>query len=238
MTLFSVISIQNPVDLPTRGMPIDELKESKIWCNGPEWLLIENENSPLWNTDEPDRGRELQDNKQKEQIIFEISGAQPEIEEHIKISPFEIGQKRQSTLKKLLRVTAYANRFIICMKTRQRLSMELTAKETDETEMLWIKYLQRKHYMTNVNQLNKEQKHSQLNPVIYPDEVIRLNGRYKNLDLPDETKLPILVPRNERFTHFTFYYQLATFMKEIVMLESHIRSHNFEINIGYHKDKQ
>ena len=32
----------------------------------------------LWNTNEFDRGRELQDNKQKEQIIFEISGAQPD----------------------------------------------------------------------------------------------------------------------------------------------------------------
>ena len=113
-------------------------------------------------------GRELQGNKRKEQIIFEISGAQPEIEEH------EIDEKRQSTLKKLLRVTAYANRFIICMKTRQRLSKELTAKEIDEAEMLWIKYLQRKHYMTNINQLNKEQKHSQLKPVIYPDGIIRL----------------------------------------------------------------
>ena len=158
------------------------------------------ENWLLWNTDEFDMGRELQDNKQKEQIIFEISGAQPEIEEHIKISPFEIDEKRQSTLKKLLRVTAYANRFIKCMKTRQRLSKELTAKEIDEAEMLWIKYLQRKHYMTNMNQLNKEQKHSQLNPVIYPDGIIRLNGRYKNSDLPDEMKLPILVPRNEHFT--------------------------------------
>ena len=81
------------------------------------------------------------------------------------------------------------------MKTRQRLSKGLTAKETDEAQMLRIKYLQRKH-MTNMNQLNKEQKRSQLNPVIYPDGIIRLNGRYKNSDLPDEMKLPIVVPRN------------------------------------------
>ena len=54
--------------------------------------------------------------------------------------------------------------------------------------------------MTNTNQLNKEQKQSQLNPVIYPDGIIRLNGRYKNSDLPDATKLPILVPRNEHVT--------------------------------------
>ena len=88
----------------------------------------------------------------------------------------------------------------LCTKTRQRMPKELTAKETYETEMLWINYLQRKHYMTNMNQLNKEHKHSQLNPVIYPDGIIRLNGRYKNSDLPDDTKFPILVPRNEHFT--------------------------------------
>ena len=142
----------------------------------------------------------MQDNKQKEQIIFEISGAQPEIEEHVKVSPFEIDEKRQSTLKNLLRVIAYANRFVICMRTRQGLSKELTAKEIDEAEFLWITYLQRKHYVTNMNQLNKEQKHSQLNPVIYSDGIIRLNGRYKNSDLPSETKLPILLPRTEHFT--------------------------------------
>ena len=45
-----------------------------------------------------------------------------------------------------------------------------------------------------MNQLNKKQKHSQLNPVIYPDGIIPLNGRYKNSDLSDETKLPIFLP--------------------------------------------
>ena len=34
-----------------------------------------------------------------------------------------------------------------------------------------MKYLQRKH-MTNMNQLNKQQKRSQLNPVIDPDGII------------------------------------------------------------------
>ena len=75
-------------------MSIDELKESKLWWIGPKWLLKEKENWSLWNTDEFDLGRELQDNKQKEQIIFGISGAQPEIEKHVKISLFEIDQKR------------------------------------------------------------------------------------------------------------------------------------------------
>ena len=81
-------------------------------------------------------GHELQDNKKNEHIIFEISGVQPEVEEHVKISPFESDEKRPSTLNKLLRVTSYANRFIICMKPRQRLSKELTAKEIDEADVM------------------------------------------------------------------------------------------------------
>ena len=40
---------------------------------------------------------------------------------------------------------------------KAKLSKELQAKETDEAKMLWIKYLQRKHYMTDMSQLNKEQ---------------------------------------------------------------------------------
>ena len=88
--------------------------------------------------------------------------------------------------------------------------------------------------MTSVNQLNKEQKHSQLNPVIYPDGTIRLNCRYKNLDLPHETQLSILLPRSNIFDSYWF----PTFMKEIVVLESQVHSHTFEGNIGDHKDEK
>ena len=44
-------------------MPIDDLKESKLWWNATEWLLKEKKNWQLWNTDEFDVEHELQDNK-------------------------------------------------------------------------------------------------------------------------------------------------------------------------------
>ena len=65
---------------------------------------------------------------------------------------------------------------------------------------MWIKYLQSKHYITKTGQLNKKQKQSQLNPSIHNDGIIRLSGRFVNSDLPEEAKLPILLPRTEHYT--------------------------------------
>lgn len=78
--------------------------------------------------------------------------------------------------------------------------MEITAKEMNAAEVMWIQYIQRKHYITHNGQLNKKQKQSELNPSIYPDGIIRLNGRLVNSDFPEETKSPILLPRTEHFS--------------------------------------
>ena len=33
--------IQNPADLQSRGIKLDQLKESKLYWHGPEWLILE-----------------------------------------------------------------------------------------------------------------------------------------------------------------------------------------------------
>ena len=79
-------------------------------------------------------------------------------------------------------------------------SNELAANELDEAEIMWNKYLQNKHYLTRDGQLSKEQKQNQLNPTIQKNGIIRLSGRMVNAELPEEAKLPILLPRTEHFT--------------------------------------
>jgi len=68
----------NLADLPTRGMSIAELKTSKLWWNGLEWLIQEKAKWPQWNTEifDPRNGSEDEDNNLE--VIFEMSGAQLE----------------------------------------------------------------------------------------------------------------------------------------------------------------
>ena len=192
----------NPADIPTRGTTATELRKNKLWWNGPEWLKQSPEEWPLWETDIFNPSDQNQEENEDNRVIFEMSGAQPEIKPMY--SPFEIDETKYSSFTKLLRVTAYSKRFIRNVKnktrTNQQAPMDLTAEEIDEAESLWIKYLQRKHYMTKNGQLNERQKQNQLNPSIYADGIIRLNGRLANSELPQETKSPILLPREEYFT--------------------------------------
>ena len=189
----------NPADIPTRGTSATELKTKTVWWNGPDWLKKDPDEWPTWNYT-PFSKDDLDDRGDSD-IIFEMSATQPEVQS-VK-SPFGIDETRYSSYNKLLRVTAYANRFIINAKDKARTNnheeSELTAEELNQAEIRWIKYLQQKHYFVN-KQLNDKQKQSQLNPSIHDDGIIRLHGRFTNSNLPDETRLPILLPREEHFT--------------------------------------
>ena len=44
-----VPTAQNPADLPTRGLTVSELQQSKLWWSGPEWLTSSQDNWPKWN---------------------------------------------------------------------------------------------------------------------------------------------------------------------------------------------
>jgi len=48
--VFCYVSIaQNPADLLTRGLAVGELQQSKLWRNGPEWLISSQDNWPKWS---------------------------------------------------------------------------------------------------------------------------------------------------------------------------------------------
>ena len=133
-------------------------------------------------------------------MIFEVSGTVPD-ESKVKVrKTFETDETKYSSFKKLLGVTAYVNRFINYIKNKRKIDNELTVNEINRAELMRIKYVQGKHYLSNKQQLNKKQRQSQLNPKIYQDGIIRLHGRFINADLPEYAKLPILQPRQEHFS--------------------------------------
>lgn len=199
---------ENPADMPTRGITIEELKRSTLWWNGPEWLKKSEDQWPTWDVNEINKAsiEEMIETKDKgEKIFYETSipaDATNKDRDNPTQPPFGIQIEKYSLINTVLRITAYANRFQLKSRKMTKTHGVLTAREIESSKMLWIKYLQKKHFLTTNKgevALKKEIATSQLNPELDPDGIIRCHSRLTNADLPQETILPILLPRKERF---------------------------------------
>ena len=195
---------ENPADMPSRGTTSDELKDSSLWWNGPEWLKAGIDTWPTWNVQTIDK-RVMDD------ITSEIKGPKTLFETSAVVqdangtlSPFGINERNYSTLSKLLHVTVYMTRFIQKLKKGEVPQGPPTAEEIEEAQLKWIIYLQRKHYIDTKQgelSLKKQISQSQLNPRIDKHGLVRCFGRFSNTMLPEETITPILLPRGETFVH-------------------------------------
>ena len=198
----------NPADIPTRGMTTEELKKSDLWWHGPEWLKEDADQWPTWNIDEVSKetiAKMLESDEKGPKILYETSMPANTTNNDNNQSiepPFGISLEKYSLIKNVLRVTAYTNRFILKTRKKSTAEGELNAEEIEAAKILWIKYLQRKRFLTESNgnlTLNKQTATNPLNPKLDPDGIIRCYGRLTNADLPQETITPILLPRKERF---------------------------------------
>ncbi|XP_057305456.1 uncharacterized protein LOC130642387 [Hydractinia symbiolongicarpus] len=191
---------ENPADLPTRGLSSEALSSCNLWWHGPKWLTKDQTFWPDWNIPEVNLDEAPKKDASKTNVLHEFAGA---VQQTMKLqlqSPFMIEETRYSSLKKLLRATAYASRFIQSTKGIRPASNTLIAKEIEESEKKWIKYVQSKHYVTKNKNLVEEQRKSQLNPALDDEDIVRVHGRFANADLEKDTLTPILLPRGEHFT--------------------------------------
>ena len=69
------------------------------------------------------------------------------------ITPFNISEVKYSSLKKLLPITAYAKRFIDKVRKKINASGNLIFKGLMDAEVMWIKNLQEKSFMTDKEEL-------------------------------------------------------------------------------------
>ena len=192
---------ENPSDIPTRGLSSLELKDSLLWWKGPQWLEKDPKDWPTWNVEKIDK-EVLEAIQSEEKVLYEATMVSEATKAENIPTPFGISGNRFSSFTKLLRVTAYVNRFIMKLKKVNNLNGPITAEEMDAAKVKWIKYLQRKHFLEikqgNVT-LKKDIVNNQLNPKMDKDGIIRCYGRLVHADLPEETINPILLPKRERF---------------------------------------
>ena len=120
-----------------------------------------------------------------------------DVKNFIEFSPFEIDQTKFSSLNKLLRVTAFARRFIENLKRKDKMLQPLSPAEIFRAKKSWIKYAQ----ADIANEIKKNEKSEkgdlsyQLGLKIGEDGLVRCHGRLINSSSLDSVALcPVYLP--------------------------------------------
>ncbi|CAG2250955.1 unnamed protein product [Mytilus edulis] len=96
-----------------------------------------------------------------------------------------------SSLIRLLRITAWVQRFIRKLK-KDTISGQLTAKEMEEAKFMWIVHIQRKHFAKEIHDITKNKSSNiirQLGLTIDNNGFIRCVGRTEHADVFDHRNL-------------------------------------------------
>ncbi|XP_053698923.1 uncharacterized protein LOC128745882 [Sabethes cyaneus] len=188
---------QNPADLITRGMGVDDFLTSELWHYGPIWLKSPEAAWPISKLmqisteDVPERRKMVAAVQQisRVNVMFEIS----------------------SSYHRLLRVTAYCLRFIQACRTRvtSRQAEAIKHLTVDEISMALTKLVQLAQtdgFAEELKELEKGTPVSRrsplclLSPFIDSNRVIRVGGRLRLSEQPYLIKHPILLPSAHPFT--------------------------------------
>ncbi len=203
----------NPADIPSRGLSGSELATSKLWWNGPPFLLLpESEwpGCPAMTSVDAKASEELIKNPPN--LVHALT-ASNEAENRNDISKL-IDCARFSKLNRLLRVTAYVLRFIRNLKNRvqkpmahsQVLNVGLTSEEVKEAELIWVKSIQSSTFAKEIQFLKRKERRtppimvSQFGLFLDDQETLRSKGRINETSLPLSTKVPAMLPSKHWFT--------------------------------------
>ena len=203
ITFHYVPSKENPADLGSRGLYINELLGNSLWWHGPEWMLKPDHVWTVWKQDISNQ------TKKNSEVLYEAKLDAVENTQEISnlkkkaISPFEIDSRRFSSLNKLLRVTSWVGRFIKKLKRNLINTGPLQTSEMDYAEKLWIAHIQRLHYSSLLESIKESKPNNlkaQLGVYIDEDGLLRCHGKLGNSDLDETAKRPLLLPKASRFT--------------------------------------
>lgn len=184
-----VSSKDNPADLASRGVHASKLKDENLWWNGPTWLR-DKEISHDVPTDLPS---EL---KIDERVVH--------FAETDLTNEFTQIVKRFSTLEKLIRIIARCKRF--GRVKSKKLPSYLTAEEMKDALFQCVLQCQQEEFsediwhLRNGRPLKNSSKLRSLNPFLDDNGILRVGGRLRHANIPEEAKHQIILPNGNTFS--------------------------------------
>ncbi|XP_047543301.1 uncharacterized protein LOC125075637 [Vanessa atalanta] len=213
-------SEENPADIATRGVKASDLRDTKLWWNGPEWLnhrYIERSKGEIPGTD-------------LERKSFNI---------HLPEEKTPIWEKF-SSISKMKRVLSYCRRFLKA-KNKGNIEKHLTINEMElilENLIIIIKYYQRKVYEKKIEDINKDGKVKKgsslvtLSPFLDKNEMIRVGGRLQNANIAESSRHPIIIPPKVHVAKLLVKEaHIKTLHGGIQLMMAYIRSKYWIINL-------
>ncbi len=188
---------QNPADLASRGVKVDEILNNTMWFQGPSWLS--QQQFPVFPM-----------NAIKEDVNLE------EKKVHLTCHHLQVDttiMERFSSLTRLKRVTAHILRFFNNGKKNGiRRHGQLTVVELVEAFNVWIIKVQQQAFYEEIDCLKKmkkipsKSKLHQLNPIVDRNGILRVGGRLHHADLPEARKHQIILPADSHFTYLLVHH--------------------------------
>ena len=189
-----VESSQNPADLASRGVLPSVIINSKLWWEGPEWIIEPNEKWLTFNLD-----KNFSDIPELKKDKIQVH--------HTTITNFDL-IKKYSKIRTLIHVMCYCQRFI--NRTRKSdfeyETTILSCEELDRSLKQLIKIEQLSSFPNTLDRLLEGKRLSKkdpllsLTPFIDSDGVLRVGGRLSNTDLSYDRKHPMILPKNSHIS--------------------------------------
>ena len=199
-----VRSEDNPADIPTRGLNTDELVKSRLWWNGPKFLLATKDEWPKKQIVKSSEAVKETCKKKAEKKRWQIDSTF--MSSALGIENWRLDPRRFSNWQRLKRVRAWVNRFIEnCGNPELPRTGELSVEEIQDAELQILISLQRRVFAEEVKMMQSKQsllraqsKLLSLNPFLDDDGLLRANSRLFNADyLAHDVKFPVILPRGE-----------------------------------------
>jgi hypothetical protein len=124
--------VENPAAIGSRGVIASQLKDNKLWWEGPDWLTKSKEECPKFEATDKTVLEE-----ERKSVVMVVGVIKPSILRRV------IDLNDYGIAERLFRVTAWVLRFGFNVRAKasgiDRQNGELTGNELIEAESIWIK---------------------------------------------------------------------------------------------------